>query len=234
MAESNEQFHHSRAIEVTLLRYLWGTRLFTDGVSDESARESAYLESLSNLHDLVSKVENDPRKADQIMRGVMPPRFDESNDMDVELWQAKLRLVPTRLITNGAIEIDREDVGIEFFDELLGWVVTYGENHGVQCATSSGCKHELPSHQEHCPVRITAVALSDEVRLTYFKLHGEYMVYSLVNRLQFVQNRIEEIGELFVKHGISSRDTAQAFLQGAEDEAITYGSQVNGLMPISE
>lgn len=228
MTESNEQFHYSRSLEANLVRYMWGTRLFRDRVSLESACESTYLESLGNLHEMVTKLEPDPHKADAIIRDVLPPRFEDSGDADENLWVTRLRLVPAKLIQRGDITIDREDVSPEFFEELLQWVIAYGEGHDARCAGKEACQHQLASHRELCPVRITGKTLVDEIDILYYKMHSEYTTHSLANRLQFMHDRIETIGDMFVKCNIGSRDEVDAFLLRLEDRAITDASKVNG------
>lgn len=228
-SESNEQFHYSQSLEATLTRYFMDTYPSFDRITTESARDTVYSQSLNSLYDLVAKLEHDPIKADEILRDILPPPFDETNDLDVELWLTKFRLAPVALIRRGDVPIDSEEVNVKFFDDLFRLTLVYSTGHGAQCATVNGCQHELGTHHEDCPVRALAIALTDEIRLLYFKLHGEYSAYSLANRLRFIQNRIEELGELFVKHGIASHDRVQASLLEAEDKAIVYASQVNGL-----
>lgn len=232
-AESNEQFHHSRDLEVTLMKYLWGTKV-QDGVAEDDARESVYQESLGNMSDITGRLTEDPWEADRMLRAVMPPRFEEKSDLDPELWEVRLRLAPVELIKQGYATIDREDVGLEFFTQVFTWTLENSAGHDVACAERNECIHDLSIHKALCPVIETVDVLIGETRILYFKLHGGYTAHAVANRLDFMQHRIDAIAELFVKYGVGSQDEVDEFLYKCEDRAIVYGSQVNGLAPIEE
>lgn len=231
--ESNESFHESQNIEEHLTKYLWDSKVYYRGAPDD-AREVAYQQSLMSMSELIYKVVDDPREADRIIRAVMPPRFDEKNDLDIELWEEKLQQVPVELVKQGYITIGREDVSVEFFDQLLKWSLENSTGHDVACAATNDCVHELPSREATCPVQATVKVLLNEVRLLYYKLHGEYTAYAAANRISFMQDRIEAIGDMLVRYEIGSREDIEAFLYRNEDSAIRYAAKVNGLQAIEE